>query len=466
MEIIKQASQEIIKYLGGPQQKTKGRKYRMNKYCLQQEVEEGIIIHNCITGAEVMIKPFEYMNIYTNNRCNYADYLVANYFIVPEDYDEDYIVKFIRDLQQAPITSNYLDHPFKFVILTTTKCNARCFYCYELNSKGKTHMSYETAEKVAEYIMEVVPRGRQVEIGWFGGEPLFNTDVIEIICSRLSSAGINFKSDMISNCYLFDEDTIRKAKYEWHLTNVQVTFDGTEETYNNIKNYIYKDTDESPYYRVINNVKNLLKEGIVVSARMNCDHHNAENLKELIKELNEHFKEQGMFSMYVWPLFEIGFTRSPEEKKVLYESVLNLEKMLLDMGYPIGHQLHDGVKGKHCMVDSGNSITIGPKGDIGLCEHYIDRDFMSHIDNPLEKDFSIIHSWRDYVQPNEFCKDCPVFPGCLKMKKCPDEVPCEEFQKNYWIEHFKLNLISNYKIYKQSKQNNQCNKNSCNNPKN
>jgi radical SAM protein with 4Fe4S-binding SPASM domain len=328
-------------------------------------------------------------------------------------------------------------------------------------------MTYETAEKVAEYIMEVAPKDKQINLSWFGGEPLYNMDVIEIICSRLASAGYYFKSTMISNSYLFDDETVRKARYEWRLTNVQVTFDGTEEIYNKIKNYIYKD-EESPYQKVINNVRRLLRENITVSVRMNCDSHNAENLKELIKELDNEFKGEGNFSMYVWPLFEIGFKRSSEEKEILYKSVLELEQLLLDLGYPMGHALPDGIKGTHCMVDTGDTVTISPRGDLGICEHYVDKDFVSHIDNPYEKDFNIIKSWRNYVPVSDYCKDCPVYPVCLKMKGCPDEVPCEEYQKNYWIEHYKLDMVGKYIMFK---NNNSCEKpcgdnKCCNNQKN
>ena len=458
MNILKQSNQEVISYLGGVQIKTKGRKYRMNKYCMEVPVEEGRVIHNYFTGAEVMIRPFEYINIYTDDPCDYAEFLVKNYFLVPEDFDEESLVNIMRERQQLPIIPGYLDHPNKFVILTTTRCNARCFYCYEMNSKNKTHMTIETAEKIAKYIMEVTPKDKLVELNWFGGEPLYNMDVIDIITSRIGSAGFKYKSSMISNCYLFDEKAVQKAVNHWQLTNVQVTFDGTESVYNNIKNYIYKD-GESPYYKVIENVKTLLKYGINVSARLNCDHHNAENLEELIKELNHHFKEYGNFSIYVWPLFEIGFTRSSEEKEILYNSVTKLEKMLIDYGYPIGHRAHNGIKGRHCMVDSGDSVVIYPRGDIGMCEHYIDRNFISHIDNPYEKDMNIVKSWRNYVEYTELCKDCPIYPICLKMKGCPDEVPCEKFQKNYWIEHYKLDMISSY-IMSKAKH---CKDNKCNN---
>jgi hypothetical protein len=50
------------------------------------------------------------------------------------------------------------------------------------------------------------------------------------------------------------------------------------------------------------------------------------------------------------------------------------------------------------------------------------------------------------------------------MKGCPDEVPCEEHQKNYWIEHYKLDLVSNYMMDKDQQNNNCCEKNNCNNP--
>lgn len=465
MIVLKQANEEILKQLGGIQHRTEGKKYRMNKYCLESSVDDGTVIHNCFTGAEVMIKPFEYINIFTTQYCDYAQFLLANYFIVPEDFEEDVWVEIIRERQRMPITATYLEHPNKFIILTTTKCNARCFYCYELSSKHKTHMTYDTAEKVANYIINNAPKNQPIELGWFGGEPLFNSDVIEIICSRLASARLNFSSHMISNCYLFDEAMVEKAKTEWRVKNVQCTLDGTEDTYNKIKNYIYKD-GISPYKKVIEGVQLLVKAGIPVSVRMNCDFHNAANLKELILELDSVFKGVGNFSMYIWPLFEIGFTRGPKEKETLYNSILELENLLVDLGYPIGHRIPNMIKGVHCMVDSGEAITITPNGDIGLCEHYIDRDFISHIDNPLEKDFDMIRSWRNYVQPTEYCNDCPLFPICLKMKKCPDEIPCEEFQKNYWINHYKLELKCNYIMYKQEQLNKSCScEDKCNNVK-
>lgn len=48
----------------------------MNKYCLEQKIDKDILIYNFFTGASVLIRPFEYMNIYTDDPCDYATFLI------------------------------------------------------------------------------------------------------------------------------------------------------------------------------------------------------------------------------------------------------------------------------------------------------------------------------------------------------------------------------------------------------
>lgn len=458
MNVLNEANMNIIKQLGGFQLKTKGKKYRMNKYCLEEMIDEDIIIHNFFTGAQVLIKPFEYSNIFTDYPCDYAEFLINNYFIVPEDFDEQSLVKLMRDRKSIPFTVNYLDHPRSFTILSTTKCNARCFYCYENKAKKKVHMTKETAEKIAKYIIDVAPKNQQLSIGWFGGEPLYNMDVIDIITSRVKSAGFNFYGSMISNGYLFDEKIVEKARYAWNIGNVQITLDGTKEVYNKVKNYIYKG---SAYERIINNIHLLLNQDIQVSIRMNCDAYNSESLKQLIVELHEEFKDYKNFSMYVWPIFDENNERTEEQKKILYESLTELESLIQECGYSLSHNIEYDIKGLHCMVDSGDGVIISPNGDLGVCEHFIDSDFFSHVDNPSEKDMEILKSWRNYSEYGELCNNCPIYPICLRMTRCPDENACDEHQKAYMIEHYRKCLKDAIK----NKNNKYCEDNHCENTK-
>ena len=457
MQVINDSNPQSIQMLGGSQIRTKGKKYRLNKFCLKAEVEEGTLIYNELTGSLIMLKDVELSNIFTEDPCDYVNYMVGNYFLVPENYDEEYILKVIKDRKVVPLTDNYLDHPSIFTILTTSACNARCFYCYELGLKGKSHMSAETAEKVAKYIINYANVNGQITLDWFGGEPLFNNKVIDIITSRIASAGINFRSSMVSNGYLFDEKMVKKAKDDWRLTNVQITLDGTEEIYNKTKNYIYKDCD-SPFKKVITNIHLLLDLDISVSIRMNCDKHNTEDLSNLVDYLSDEFKDEVNLSMYVWPIFEDdNYHRTPEERKKLFEALEAIEGHMMSKGIDVGHNIGMDIKGVHCMIDSGNAICIYPKGEIGVCEHYLDSRFVSHIDNPTEKNWEVLKEWRKFTPYTELCDDCPLKPECLKAIGCPDEMPCDEYQKHYTIKHYIYDIKRRYEQFKKNQNEQNCN---------
>lgn len=134
-------------------------------------------------------------------------------------------VRFVlRNIQKPP------EHVTGYSIFTTTDCNARCFYCFELG-RSRMPMSEETAHKAAAYIADHCG-GKPVRLSWFGGEPLFNRKVIDIICRDLQVRNVDYHSTMMSNGYLFDGETVRRAASLWKLRRVQITLDGTENVYN------------------------------------------------------------------------------------------------------------------------------------------------------------------------------------------------------------------------------------------
>lgn len=442
MNVIYRSNQNTINELGGFQIKTKCKKYRLNKYLVECECNDGIIIYNCFTGSEILIKPYEYVNIFTEYPCDYQDFLISNYFIIPEDFDEEWWVQRIKSRQVTPITSTFLDHPNHFTILTTTTCNARCFYCYEKDYQHKRLMSSEVMEDVAKYIIDYADKKDVVTLDWFGGEPLVNQKAIDTITSRVASAGMEYVSTMISNGYLFNEELIDKAIGFWKLKTIQITLDGPEQSYNSIKNYIYKNTN--PYQIVKDNIRILLNKGVDVSIRMNCGPYNFEEIKALVLELNKDFKGYNNFNMYAHEIFEEGFIRTDEENKQLYQNLKEIDKLVNSGGWDLVHGLMHSIKGKHCMADSGNSVVINPEGKISVCEHYVTNHFVSDIYNPLDRNFEELKEWQNYTKPIEICKNCPLLPECLRLKNCPDEKCCNEYQKDYEIEHYKLCMLKDW----------------------
>ena len=179
-----------------------GDAYRLMHFVIQQPVEEGVLLYNVLTRAVALLSPEEAQKTEKNPAS--VPELVAKWFAVPMDHDDRQLAKEVRAVGKM------LENPVRtikgFTILTTTDCNARCFYCYE-QGRRRIPMLEETALKVADFILKNRAND-SVKLRWFGGEPLYNKGVISLICGKLKETGVEYKSSMVSNGYLFDDATV------------------------------------------------------------------------------------------------------------------------------------------------------------------------------------------------------------------------------------------------------------------
>lgn len=439
MEILMQPNLKTMTLLG-EQPVLTNQDYRFMKYCLIKDINDGKLIFNGLSRTLIFLKNEELDYI---GNINDYEFLYKHYFLVPEDFNEREWTDQMKIKLQKPIDDVYLDHPQSFTILTTTKCNARCFYCYELKSKKKHHMTDETARKIGEYISRVADRNKQIHLHWFGGEPMFNMKAIDIITQTVRDSGQNFNTSFTTNGYLFDKELVLKARNVWNTIQMQITLDGTEDVYNKVKNYIHKDS--SPYKRVLNNIAMMLNNGIQISIRLNLDFHNADNLKLLIEELYKRFKNHKNLSIYAWPVFEDeNNVKTKEEHIAIFEKLAEVEELLNKYGYMNGDYPKAELKASQCMADDGTSVTISPDGDLGTCEHLIDSHFWGHIDNPLKKNFDNLHIWRDYEKPLDICDDCPLYPSCVRPAHCVEMRKCDEQYKEWRIRKALIGMTNTY----------------------
>lgn len=416
--------------------------YRLLNNCLVEDIDGGKILFNGLTRACIWLSNSEYRDIFDKNKIDYFLPLYRYYFLVPVDYPEMAIIDLVREQFKIDIDDTYLNHPESYTILTTTKCNARCFYCYENKSKKK-NMTENTANKVADWITSHSYKNIPIELHWFGGEPLFNQKAINIIVNKLKNKGFNYHSTFTSNGYLFDEETVNKAKDIWNTTHVQITIDGTEHIYNKAKNYIYKN-GISPYKKVLNNIALLLNADIFVTIRMNIDVYNGDNLKELIRELHSTFGNHPKLTVYCYPIFEDEtFQRTEEEREIVFSTLSEIEQLLDDTKLGKGTSPSFVIMSNQCMVDSGKSITISPNGELGLCEHFIDSDFWGDI-NSDKINPEIFYSWKEYEKPTEICNDCPLYGSCLRPSKCVEMSKCDKYYKEWKIQKAKIGLRQLY----------------------
>ena len=418
MEQIIDACSTTLGILGKPERSGGGS--RLAKYCVSLQTEEGILLFNVLTREMLLLTFAEY------DAALSSAYLHERWFTISEDQNEKELAELVRwvraSLHREP------KHITQYTILTTTDCNARCYYCYERGCARVT-MHPETAGKVADYILNQCG-GNKVKIRWFGGEPLMNFPVIDRICDGLRSRGIDFESHMVYNGYLFDDELVEKASHSWDLKEVQVTLDGTEAVYNRNKAFIYQ--EGSPYQIVTGNILRLLNAGISVVVRLNMDLNNADNLMELARELAERFSGQKRLHIYAHLLFDTEGTGNerytPSQWSRLYDALHRVEDFLSDHGLSATcfRGLRRELPLSHCMADSGNSVVIVPDGHLGLCEHYTDSEFFGHIDSD-EQDKDMIVSWRERCDSIAECGDCFYYPECTELKKCTGRMECSEY---------------------------------------
>lgn len=436
MKIISTANEAIIKILS--KFKKTDACGRIMRYCVHTKVDEGVLLFNLLTREMLLLTEDEFA------RFNELDYLKEKWFVVPENTKEkeyaDLVKWVLKTRQKKP------DVITGYTIFPTTDCNARCFYCFELG-RSRIPMSHETALKVVQYIKSHC-KGKKVNLAWFGGEPLFNQNVIDTICAGLCDEEIAFTSFTVSNGYLFDDATVKKAVEGWNLKSVQITLDGTEEIYNRTKAFIYR--EGNPYQIVLKNIERLLDAGVTVSIRLNMDLYNAEDLLLLIDDLVQRFGARKNISVYVHHLFDgntsMAELHSDEEWEKRENAMRRIEEKLMQCGLIARRRISKNIRQNLCMADSGSSVTILPNGDIGLCEHFSETEFIGHIDRE-GFDADVVDSWKETTPAIPACAECFYYPECIKLKKCANNNTCFPQNRQLHLRKIQRNMVYEFQCW-------------------
>lgn len=433
MQSINPADKVIMQLLGSQKKKYEN-KVRPLKYTLRLPADKGYILHNFLTGESVFLECAD------DERAN-MDYLFAHYFFVYEGSDD---LKLTEELRAAIRLINQKQEITSFKILTTTDCNARCSYCYELGMK-RIDMSRETALEVVDYIVKN-NGGKKTTLAWFGGEPLLNIMVIDLICTELTSAHIEFSSVMTSNGYLITPDLINKAKQLWNLKNIQITLDGYGDMYNKIKAYVNPEND--PFERVIKNISDLINNKVRVNIRLNLSTENFEELYRLIDYLDMKFPDKEYLSIYVSGLFQdTEDKKDNNKKKKLYERIDILTKYLYSKGLAKRSRRSLKLRTGGCMADNDSHRGVSPTGMLMKCEHNIFTRLTGNIRDGSESK-AALKEWKQRLSYGEACKDCTVLPVCYRLKNCPVSHVCTTEERKQYTDDLTSALFATYTAWK------------------
>ncbi|MDY5350159.1 MAG: thioether cross-link-forming SCIFF peptide maturase [Candidatus Ventricola sp.] len=300
-------------------------------------------------------------------------------------------------------------------------CNLNCAYCFA--SQGKYHgdralMSFEVGKRALDFLIEHSGTRRNLEVDFFGGEPLMNWDVVKQLVqyarTQEEAHHKHFRFTLTTNGMLIDDDVIDFANRE--MSNVVLSLDGRKEVHDRLRvDY----AGNGSYDRIVPKFKQLVaaRGGKNYYMRGTFTHANTDFTNDIFHMADMGFTELSMEPVVCDPADPAALT--PEDIEVVKGQYELLAKEMLrreQEGRPFTfyHYMID-LTGGPCIYKrisgcgSGTEyMAVTPWGDLYPCHQFVGEEAykLGNIwdgvtNTALREEFRACNA---YARPE--CKDC------------------------------------------------------------
>ncbi len=263
-------------------------------------------------------------------------------------------------------------------------CNLNCEYCFA--SQGKYHgeralMSFEVGKRALDFLIENSGTRRNLEVDFFGGEPLMNWDVVKELVSyaRVQEKihNKNFRFTLTTNGILIDDDVIDFCNRE--MSNVVLSLDGRKEVHDRLR----KDYQgRGSYDIIVPKFQEFVKrrEGKSYYMRGTFTHNNIDFTNDIFHMADLGFTELSMEPVVCAPEDASALTEA--DLPVLFEQYEILAKEMIKRkkagnGFTFYHYMLDLTNGP-CIYKrisgcgSGTEyMAVTPSGDLYPCHQFV-----------------------------------------------------------------------------------------------
>ncbi|MEC4676678.1 MAG: geopeptide radical SAM maturase [Nitrospirota bacterium] len=340
---------------------------------------------------------------------------------------------------------NTISRTFRAVVVLNLDCNLACAYCFEGTRKGGFYMTLETADLFVDFVKDKINASfpvatlitgceggfpekniapfEEIEIVFYGGEPLLSAGLIEYISGRIKifsdRKGISYSFSLITNGTLLLPKIVERLK-PFGFTGAGVTLDGAKEIHDVFRPFR---SGKGSFDTIVKNIKDVC-DMIEVDIGGNYTQDNYTAFPGLLDYLLGEGLTPGKIPRIMFnPVTRESAEFAPPDfhegcetinEPWLLDAVIFLREEILRRGYRT-QKIIPSV----CMVEFRNSLVVNYDGSIYKCPGFIGRERFCVGDlNAGVGDYGFSHnldSWK-----NEECLDCVYLPvcfgGCRYMK--------------------------------------------------
>ena len=328
-------------------------------------------------------------------------------------YSKDEYERFSSMMKSAPVKALCLN--------VAHDCNLRCEYCFAAKGdfgRGRMLMPLEVGKRAIDFLIEKSQGRRNLEVDFFGGEPLMNFNVVRQVVDYARSIekqhNKNFRFTITTNGLLLTDDKIEYINRE--MSNVVLSLDGRKSVNDLLR---VKTNGSGSYDRIVPNYQKLVstrgeKEYYV---RGTFTTHNLDFTTDVL-----HMAELGFDQLSIEPVVsdpKLDYSIKEKDLPRVFDEYERLANVLIERrkqgtGFNFFHFMLDLDQGP-CAIKRlrgcgcGNEyVAVTPEGDIFPCHQFVGDDQWK-MGNVMDGSFDTERK-SEFAQYNIYskldCRDC------------------------------------------------------------
>lgn len=300
-------------------------------------------------------------------------------------------------------------------------CNMCCKYCFAGEgeySGDRSLMSFEVGKRALDFLIEQSGSRKNLEVDFFGGEPLLNFDVVKQLVAYARSIekekGKNFRFTLTTNGVLLNDEVMEWANKECY--NVVLSLDGRKETNDRMRR---TRNDKGTYDLILPKFQKMAKErnqqGYYI--RGTYTHYNTDFANDILHLADLGFEQLAMEPVVTDPKMDYALQESDIPKLKDQYDLLAKEMCKRNRegkGFTFFHYMID-LEGGPCIYKRISGCGVGtdymavtPWGGLYPCHQFVgDEKFL--LGNVFDgvKNTDIVNEFKlCNVYSREACQDC------------------------------------------------------------